>query len=277
MSSVKPQIINNNNNFENKFLDRGIPNNPPKPTNSGYALSSWNYGSFHYSNPRYTKSEQPIKLIGAAQPQLTNQQKPDRPVTSQTLNKFGKRKLAENEKIVTEEYLKAMNDNKNIRGTSRKLNQNRSSSNMRYSSSNKNQKNEHRLNYSFNNKNYENDNSNSNYTNSNTNQNNLNNDNINSENNLNNNHNSKNNQHSQQSYNVSGHSRDQRNRSRYSSANKEREKEKIYKFGMTFEEWSENKNRQIQVIKNLNIIKEHELKEYEKIEGKIEENYKIIK
>ena len=49
----------------------------------------------------------------------------ERPFTAQ-INKYGKRKLAENEKIVTEDFLKAMNDNKNIRGTSRKLNQNRS-------------------------------------------------------------------------------------------------------------------------------------------------------
>lgn len=262
MSFEKACIISSDINNKNQ-IKQNTPINPPKQANSSYALSSWNYGSFHYSNPRFSKPEQPVKLIAAAEPlKDKNAVKVERPATAQVINKFGKRKLAENEKIVTEEVLKAMNDHKNIRGTSRKLNQNRSSATLRNSSTNKNfrEETQQQLNYSTNN--YENENTsnlvrnNSNYTgNSNINKN-----------------------YDKISYN--NNSQDQRNRSRFSSKQREkeeREKEKIYKYGMTFEEWSENKNRQIQVIKNLNVLKEHELKEYEKIEEKIEENYKKIK
>lgn len=66
------------------------------------------------------------------------------------------------------------------------------------------------------------------------------------------------------------------NRSRLSSATKEN-KNKIYRYGMSFDEWTENKNKQLQTAKNLNTLKEQELKEYTKIEEKIEQNYKKIK
>jgi hypothetical protein len=277
MSFEKVCINQNNKNNENNLINKSIPISIQKPTNSGYACSSWIYGSFHHSNPRFIKSEQPVKLIGEAQRQNKNPQNSEQPVTAQNLNKYGKRKLAENEKIVTEDFLKAMSDNKNIRGTSKKLNQNRSSTNLRSSCTNKNYKTEQHLNNSANNQNNENEN-NSNYTgNSNANQDNYiqNNNNY---NNLNKNYNTnQGNVDTQQSYNVSGNNQDQRNRSRYSSAQKEREKEKNYKFGMTFEEWSGNKNKQNQVVKNLHMLKEHELKEYEKIEEKIEENYNKVK
>lgn len=261
--------INQNQNFKNN-----LNSNPSthKPIQTGYALSSWNYGSFHYSNPRYVKTDNPVKLVGAETEKFNfnNNVKSDRPTTVQ-VNKFGKRKLTENEKIVTEDYLKAMNDSKNIRGTSRRLNQNRSSSTIR--TSKKDQKDNYlhnaQVNYTT-----------SNYDNQNSSNMNRNNNNVDDSNNDNMNKNKYNNQINQvnthQTHNNSNYSNNNvHNRSRFSSGHKD--KERIYKFGMTFDEWNENKNRQIQVTKNLNLLKEHELKEYEKIEQKIEENYKKIK
>ncbi len=270
--SIEKKCINiNRNNDNNNNILKSTPNFVKKQENSGYALSSWNYGSFHCSNPRFSKTQQPVKLIAAPEPQnCIYPIKLDQPRTAQ-VNKYGKRKLADNEKIVTEEFLKAMNDNKNIRGVSRKINKNRSSAILRNSSTNKNYKvdSEQHCNYSSNN--YENENTsnlvrnNSNYTRD-SNNNNIINYNYNNQGYPNNN--------TQLSNNITGNNHEQRNRSRISSAQKE--KERIYKFGMTFDEWSENKNRQIQVIKNLNMLKEHELREYEKIEEKIEENYKKV-
>jgi len=260
----------NNSNNDCQIINKLNPVNIQKAPQSGYALSSWNYGSFHYSNPRYTRTEHPIKVISA---ETANEKVQNivRPVTSQ-LNKFGKRKLAENEKIVTEEYLKAMNDSKNIRGTSRKLNQNRSTSNIRSSSNNylnKKDYKEYPNNLQVNNTNsnyYENQNTsnlirnNSNFTGNSNAINNNTNENL-----------------QQSSNNMSNNSRvnNLQDRSKYSSAKKD--KPKIYRYGMSFEEWNSNKNRQIQVTKNLNLLKEHELREYEKIEQKIEQNYNKIK
>lgn len=257
-------------NNECQNFNKLNPVNIQKAPQSGYALSSWNYGSFHYTNPRYTRTEQAIKVISA---ETANEkvQKLERPVTSQ-LNKFGKRILAENEKIVTEEFLKAMNDSKYIRGTSRKLNQNRSSSNLRGSSNTYKNKKEHKeypnnIQMNITNSNY--------YENQNTSNLIRNNSNFTGNSNAINNNTNENLQ--QPSNNMSNNSRvnNLQERSKYSSAKKD--KPKIYRYGMSFEEWNSNKNRQIQVTKNLNLLKEHELREYEKIEQKIEQNYNKIK
>ncbi len=259
--------ISTNNKNPNQNLNNlvNIKNSILRPVQSSYALSSWNYGSFHNSNPRYVKTENPVKLIGAEikNNNMDNNMRLIRPDSAQ-INKFGKRKLAENEKIVTEEYLKAINDSKNIRGTSRQLNQNRSSSTLR--TSKKIQKDYY--------SNYTQDNCS---TNNHDNLNNNNVDNLNYNNYPNNDRYKMNDIKTQQSNDISRNSNNNniQNRSRISSANKEREK--IYRYGMTFNEWNENKNKQIQVTKNLNLLKEHELKEYEKIEQKIDENYQKIK
>lgn len=126
---------------ENLTFNKPINQANQKINQNGYALSSWNYGSFHYSNPRYVKKEQvPIKVIGSEAEKINNNNNTNtnntnymninasKPKTSD-FNKYGKRKLTETEKIVTEDYLKAMNDIKNIKGT-RKLSQTRSSSNL---------------------------------------------------------------------------------------------------------------------------------------------------
>ena len=154
------------------------------------------------------------------------------------MNKFGKRHLAEDEKIVTEDVLKAMNDNKNIRGTSKIFNRQQSNSKIsRRAESQGKQTQDNNENISTLNKNYSYiGNEDNNITNSQINNSNL-------------------------------------NRSRLSSANKERN----YKFGMSFDEWNQNKNKQIQITKTLNLLKDQELKEYEKIEVKIDENYQKIK
>jgi hypothetical protein len=69
-----------------------------------YGLSSWNYGSFHPNNP-----------VHKEQPKNKTMQR------SQSVNlNNGKRKLAPDEKIVTEEYLKAANDIKVIKSMRRK-------------------------------------------------------------------------------------------------------------------------------------------------------------
>ena len=69
-----------------------------------YGLSSWNYGSFHPNNP-----------VHKEQPKNKTMQR------SQSVNfSNGKRKLAPDEKIVTEEYLKAANDIKVIKSMRRK-------------------------------------------------------------------------------------------------------------------------------------------------------------
>ena len=208
----------------------------PQQLQNGYALSSWNYGSFHATNPRYTKNEQPIKLLKLENNSL-EKNSTQRPLTAK-LNKFGKRHLAEDEKIVTEDVLKAMNDNKNIRGTSKIFNRQQSNSKIsRRAESQGKQTQDNNENISTLNKNYSYiGNEDNNITNSQINNSNL-------------------------------------NRSRLSSANKERN----YKFGMSFDEWNQNKNKQIQITKTLNLLKDQELKEYEKIEVKIDENYQKIK
>ncbi len=84
---------------------------PLKP--SGYSLSSWNYGSFHHCNPTFLPNEY------IRRERITDSEQPKRP---QSLNKFGKRKLAEEEKIgkfmnltntntiVSNEQIRLMND-----------------------------------------------------------------------------------------------------------------------------------------------------------------------
>jgi hypothetical protein len=67
--------------------------------NQSYGLSSWNYGSFLPSNPAHN-----VKSVKR----------------SQSVNLLNKRKLTQDEKIVTEEYLKAVNDNKVIKNLKRK-------------------------------------------------------------------------------------------------------------------------------------------------------------
>ena len=162
-------------------------------------------------------------------------------------NKFGKRILNNEEKIVTEDLLKAMNDNKNIRGTSRKLSQTRSSSNYRphKQRENTNLTEENNTNENHNRSHYE---RNSSFSRSNN-----------------------NNKKSHNNYNSNN---PMLNHSRASSA-KDRgdSQKKIYKFGMTYEEWNENKSRHLKISKTLNLIKEERMKEIEIYDNQINQKY----
>ena len=64
----------------------------------GFIPSSWNYGSFHQTNPRFSKVEKPVKI------QVKENQKTELfPVTN--TNKYGKRILNNEEKIGENEKL----------------------------------------------------------------------------------------------------------------------------------------------------------------------------
>ncbi len=86
---------------------------------SKYGLSSWNYGSYHYNNPCYTK------------PKNQENQKHLQRSQSANFNKYGKRQLSQEEKIVTDDYLKAIKDTK----TMKKLNRKDSFNNPSYNNS----------------------------------------------------------------------------------------------------------------------------------------------
>jgi hypothetical protein len=81
--------------------------NEPSYEKTGYALSSWNYGSFHHCNPYYQRREY-LKSENHVQRQ-----------SSVNLNKFGKRPLKEEERIVSEEYLVVMKDLKTLKSLNR--------------------------------------------------------------------------------------------------------------------------------------------------------------
>jgi hypothetical protein len=93
---------------------------------SGFSLSSWNYGSFHHCNPYYQKREY---LAEDNKFQADETHKEKLRSMSASLNKFGKRKLQEEEKIVTEDYLKLLHDVKVIKGNNSKQSSNKGNSN----------------------------------------------------------------------------------------------------------------------------------------------------
>jgi hypothetical protein len=264
-----PQFTNETNNIKNPEM--------------GFIPSSWNYGSFHQTNPRYTKiererekeKEKPVKLLIKENQEeknlfssnlISNYNKKTNTNTNTNINinKFGKRILNNEEKIVTEDLLKAMNDNKNIRGTSRKLSQTRSSSNLKQK---KNQREKENSNFTQENytetNTYENqqiksqNERNSSYSNNNNNYNNTN-----KKNYYNNNNNNYNNQ------NLLNRSRASSAKTRDSNIEK-----KTYKFGMTYDEWNENKSRHVKIAKTLNLIKEERLKEIEIYDNQINQKY----
>jgi hypothetical protein len=106
----------------------------PQYKNSGNfnAPSSWNYGSCYPCNPYYNKREQEVE-------RNTNYNSDNNHERSQSagLNQFGKRKLQEDEKIVTEDYLQMMKDFKVIKSQNtggNKMKRNKSSAQIRISS-----------------------------------------------------------------------------------------------------------------------------------------------
>jgi hypothetical protein len=74
--------------------------------NNNYSCSSWNYGAYAACNPCY------IQQIKAANPMGQNRYNPAQ--NANLYNKYGKRTLREEERIVTNEYLKNINHMKKM-------------------------------------------------------------------------------------------------------------------------------------------------------------------
>ena len=77
-----------------------------------YVPSSWNYGSFHPSNPYYNRRTAPKDNA--------NKTGDLKRSSSANLNRHGKRILQEEEKIVTDEYLKSLKEFKTIKNIGHK-------------------------------------------------------------------------------------------------------------------------------------------------------------
>jgi len=77
-----------------------------------YVPSSWNYGSFHPSNPYYNRQNPPKDS--------SNKTGEIKRSCSANLNRHGKRILQEEEKIVTEDYLKTLKEFKTIKNIGHK-------------------------------------------------------------------------------------------------------------------------------------------------------------
>lgn len=97
-----------------------------QPETTGYAPSSWNYGSFHPCNPYHQRE----------QARHTRDQNDNLNKRSQSanLNHLGKRTVPEEEKIVTEGYLQMMKDFKaikNCNNNNKNLKRNKSSAHFK--------------------------------------------------------------------------------------------------------------------------------------------------
>lgn len=79
--------------------------------------SSWNYGSYYPCNPYYNKREHDVEKSSnfVNGNNYNNIDHNHERSNSACLNQFGKRKLPEDEKIVTEDYLQMMKDFKVIK------------------------------------------------------------------------------------------------------------------------------------------------------------------
>ena len=76
-------------------------------SNTNFSLSSWNYGSYSNSNPYFQQGVRPIPA---------QYQQPNIPKTSNyNYNKFGKRILPEEERIVTNDYMSTINHMKKMK------------------------------------------------------------------------------------------------------------------------------------------------------------------
>ena len=76
-------------------------------SNTNYSLSSWNYGAYSNSNPYFHQGVRPISA---------QYQQPNMPKTSNyNYNKFGKRILPEEERIVTNDYMSTINQMKKMK------------------------------------------------------------------------------------------------------------------------------------------------------------------
>ena len=76
-------------------------------SNTNFSLSSWNYGAYSNSNPYFHQGVRPISA---------QYQQPNMPKTSNyNYNKFGKRILPEEERIVTNDYMSTINHMKKMK------------------------------------------------------------------------------------------------------------------------------------------------------------------
>jgi hypothetical protein len=71
---------------------------------TAFAPSSWNYGTFHQTNPYYNRKQSGIKRSNSV-----------------ALNEYGKRKVPDEEKIVTEDYMIMMKEFKAIKNMDTRL------------------------------------------------------------------------------------------------------------------------------------------------------------
>ena len=76
-------------------------------SNTNFSCSSWNYGSYSMSNPYFVQGNRP----SSNQYRQPNVQK----VNNYSYNKFGKRILPEEERIVTNDYMSTINHLKKIK------------------------------------------------------------------------------------------------------------------------------------------------------------------
>ena len=76
-------------------------------SNTNFSCSSWNYGSYSISNPYFNQGNRPT----SCQYQKVNISKN----TNYSYNKFGKRILPEEERIVTNDYMSTINHMKSMK------------------------------------------------------------------------------------------------------------------------------------------------------------------
>jgi len=214
---------------------------------SGYALSSWNYGSFHHCNPYYQKGEF-LRTRGREEEEKNSNTNYNNAKRAQSagLNKYGKRRLQEDERIVTEEYLIAMKELKAIKNNpnaSNNISGNRSKSKKIESAGTGN------LNISDNTSN------------------------LNNINNCSNNYNSNFNSSSSQNLIINNNSLSGGNSGTFSN---NKTNVKPFKFQLSFEEWAAVKAKQQEIFKKVKIIKESEDNNFEFFNKKIDDNYRII-
>ena len=104
---------------------------------NGFSLSSWNYGSYAICNPSYNQATRQNN-INYHQNLNNNCQC----VPKQTLNqynKYGKRPLREEERIVTNEYLQNINQMKTLEKNKNRIFRTKSANGTRISSQKNNQ------------------------------------------------------------------------------------------------------------------------------------------
>ena len=76
-------------------------------SNTNFSCSSWNYGAYSISNPYFTQVAKPSTIPNNT-PYIPK-------INNNSYNKFGKRILREEERIVTNDYMSTINHMKKIK------------------------------------------------------------------------------------------------------------------------------------------------------------------